>query len=68
VEYGRQVARDANAVSDELYGRVARCLTPDQIVTLTAFAGLMIATNAFNNALRVDLDEYLDPFRKGAKA
>jgi hypothetical protein len=24
----------------------------------------MIATNLFNNALRVDLDEYLFPFRK----
>jgi alkylhydroperoxidase family enzyme len=68
VEYGRQVARDANAVSDELYGRVADFLEPDQLVTLTAFAGLMIATNVFNSALRVDLDEYLHPFRKGAKA
>ena len=36
-------------------------------MTLTAFGGLMIATNVFNNALRVDLDEYLHPFRKGAK-
>ena len=32
---------------------------------LTAFGGLMIATNVFNNALRVDLDDYLLPFRKG---
>lgn len=64
VEYGRQLARDANAVSDELYQRLARILKPDQIVALTAFGGLMIATNIFNNALRVDLDEYLQPFRK----
>ncbi len=65
VEYGWQLARNANAVSDELYARLARFLSPDQIVTLTAFGGLMIATNVFNNALRVDLDEYLFPFRKG---
>ena len=24
----------------------------------------MVATNLFNNALRVDLDEYLEPYRK----
>jgi alkylhydroperoxidase family enzyme len=64
-EYGRQLARDANAVSDELFDRLRGFLEADQIVTLTAFGGLMIATNVFNNALRVDLDEYLYPFRKG---
>lgn len=66
VEYGRHLARDANAVSDDLFGRLSAFLKPEQIVTLTAFGGLMIATNVFNNALRVDLDEYLYPFRKGA--
>jgi SDR family mycofactocin-dependent oxidoreductase len=30
-----------------------------------AFGGMMIATNVFNNALKVDLDDYLFPFRKG---
>lgn len=65
VEYGRQLARDANGVSDGQFEAVARHLEPAQVVTLTAFGGLMIATNVFNNALRVDLDEYLFPFRKG---
>jgi alkylhydroperoxidase family enzyme len=64
VDYGRQLARDANGVSDEFYGRLARFLQPAQIVALTAFGGMMIATNIFNNALRVDLDEYLYPYRK----
>jgi alkylhydroperoxidase family enzyme len=64
VDYGRQLARDANGVSDELYGRLARFLKPEQIVALTAFGGMMIATNIINNALRVDLDEYLQPYRK----
>lgn len=68
VEYGRQLARDANRVSDELHTRLARFLAPEQLVTLTAFGGLMIATNIFNNALRVDLDEYLWPYRKGGAA
>ncbi len=66
VEFGRQLVRDANAVSDELFARLRAFLRPEQVVALTAFGGLMIATNVFNNALRVDLDEYLHPFRKGA--
>jgi alkylhydroperoxidase family enzyme len=63
VEYGRQLVRDANAVSDELFARLSAFLKPEQLVALTAFGGMMIATNVFNNALKVDLDEYLFPFR-----
>ena len=36
--------------------------TPTQIVTLTAFGAIMVATNVFNDALRVDLDGYLHPY------
>jgi alkylhydroperoxidase family enzyme len=63
VEYGVQLVRDANKVSDALYGRLEAFLTPAQIVDLTAFGALMIATNVVNNALRVDLDGYLEPYR-----
>jgi alkylhydroperoxidase family enzyme len=64
VEYGRQLALDAHGVSDALFARLSGWLTEEQIVTITAFGGLMIATNVFNNALQVDLDDYLHPFRK----
>jgi alkylhydroperoxidase family enzyme len=64
VDYGRQLARDANGVTDEQFARLRQFLDDRQLVALTAFGGLMIATNVFNNALRVDLDEYLVPFRK----
>jgi alkylhydroperoxidase family enzyme len=66
VDYGRQLARDSNQVSDELFARLEGFLAPEQIVTLTAFGALMIATNVFNNALRVDLDDDLIPYRQGA--
>jgi alkylhydroperoxidase family enzyme len=66
VDYGAQLARDANAVDDDLYGRLAAFLAPAQLVDLTAFGALMLATNVFNNALRVDLDEYLEPYRAPA--
>ena len=64
VAYGRQLAVDPHGVSDELFGRLADRLEPDQIVALTAFGGLMVATNLFNNALQVDLDDYLLSYRK----
>jgi alkylhydroperoxidase family enzyme len=66
-EFGRQLVRDAHCVSDELFTKLTSFLEPAQIVTLTVFGGLMIATNIFNNALGVDLDEYLYPFRKGGQ-
>jgi alkylhydroperoxidase family enzyme len=66
VEYGKQLAVDAHAVSDSLYARLAAWLAPEQIVAVTAFGALMIATNVFNNALQVDLDEYLRSFRKAS--
>src|SRR5207253_1593824 len=47
VEFGRQLARDANAVSDDLFARLGAFLDAARIVTLTAFGGLMIATNVF---------------------
>jgi alkylhydroperoxidase family enzyme len=66
VEFGRQLARDPNQVGDALFAQLAGYFEPGQIVSLTAFAGLMIATNLFNNALHVDLDEYLWAFRKSS--
>jgi len=64
VDYGRQLAVDPHGVSDDLFARLADRLQADQIVALTAFGGLMVATNLFNNALRVDLDNYLQGYRK----
>lgn len=63
VAFGRQLAVDANGVSDDLYQRLAQHITREQIVTLTAFGALMVATNIVNNALQVDLDGYLAPYR-----
>ncbi|MGH7515414.1 MAG: carboxymuconolactone decarboxylase family protein [Gemmatimonadales bacterium] len=68
VEYGRQMGRDAHAVTDQMYTDLAAHFTPEQIVALTAFGAIMLATNVFNNALRVDLDQYLEAFRVRVKA
>lgn len=64
VAFGRQLAADSNQVSDALFVQLATFLTPQQIVELVAFGTLMLATNVFNNVLRVPLDSYLEPFRR----
>jgi alkylhydroperoxidase family enzyme len=64
VAFGRKLAVTPYTVPDEVYAPIAARLTREQIVALTAFGALMVATNVFNNALDVPLDEYLEPFRR----
>jgi alkylhydroperoxidase family enzyme len=63
VDFGRQIAKNANGVSDSLYARLAKHFTPAQIVDLTVFGALMIVNNIFNSALQIDLDTSLDEYR-----
>ena len=67
IEFGRALAVSPFKVPQELYRRMEGQFEPAQIVALTAFGALMVATNVVNNALEVDLDEYLQPYRKGAR-
>jgi len=64
VEFGRALARDDGRVADAVYRPIAALLEPQQLVALTAFGAMMIATNVFNNALEVELDEYLYRYRR----
>ena len=63
VAFGRAIARHGSRVSDVLYAPIAKHFTAEQIVALTAFAALMVATNIINNVLEVDLDAYLYEYR-----
>ncbi len=63
VAFGRQLAANANRVSDALYGRLAHYFSHAQIVDLTVFGALMIVNNVFNSALQIDLDESLNTYR-----
>jgi alkylhydroperoxidase family enzyme len=63
VNFGRQLAKNANGVSDSLYALLAKYFTPVQIVDLTVFGALMIVNNIFNSALQIDLDTSLDDYR-----
>lgn len=62
-DFGRQLALDANGVSDALYSRLKAQFTDAEIVDLTAFGALMIVNNLFNSALKVETDASLAPYK-----
>jgi alkylhydroperoxidase family enzyme len=66
VAYGRALAHSPHRVPDEVWAPLAKRFDHEQLVALTAFGALMIATNVINNALQVPLDGYLEAYRKDA--
>ena len=64
IDFGRAIARDSNAVPPDIWARIAARYDEPTRVNLVAFAGLMIATNIFNNAVEVTPDPELEPYRK----
>jgi alkylhydroperoxidase family enzyme len=67
IEFGRALGASPFKVPEAVYHRLENFFMPAQIVALTAFGALMVATNVVNNALDVELDEYLQPYRKGVR-
>lgn len=62
--YGRACVQKPTAVPDALFAKLKARFSEEEIVLLTAFAGMMIATNLINNALEVPLDDYLESYTK----
>jgi alkylhydroperoxidase family enzyme len=66
VALGRVLAADPHGVDDDLHARLAARYSERQIVELIGFGAIMVATNVFNDALGVPLDDYLQPYRSAA--
>lgn len=64
IDYGRAIVKDANHVPAEIFDRLKALWNEEQIVALTAFASMMIATNLINKVLQVKLDDYLLPYTR----
>ncbi|MBR1757213.1 MAG: hypothetical protein IJ744_00615 [Lachnospiraceae bacterium] len=64
VDYGRAITADANHIDPQIFARMKEFWNEEQIVTITAFATLMIATNIINKSLQINLDEELIPYTK----
>ena len=63
VDLGWRLSDDPHSIDDALHAKLAERLTDAQIVTLVAYGAIMIATTVVNDALRVELDGYLEPYR-----
>ena len=64
VAYGRCLAQSPFFVPDQTFDALRSFFSEEEIVTITAFGALMVATNVVNNALNIPLDEYLGPYRR----
>jgi hypothetical protein len=71
VNFGSVIAENKGYVPEELYQLVAQKYNDTEIVILAGFAGIMIATNIFNNIIEVAIDDYLHdylpPYQKKTK-
>jgi hypothetical protein len=59
LNFGAAIATNQGLMEEEIYNKVAKKFNEKEMVILIAFAGQMIATNIFNNAIETDIDEYL---------
>src|SRR5688572_28714028 len=68
VALGRRLATDPHDVDDEQFAALRARWSEEEVIALIGFGAIMVATNVFNDALGVPLDEYLEPYLKEAAA
>ena len=59
IAYGRAMAKDPANIPDDIYAKMKELFSDEEIVLITAVGCRMVASNMFNLALKVDVDEYL---------
>ncbi len=59
ISYGRNLVKNPRSMDDDVLAELKKLFNEEQIVLLTAFGAIMIATNLINSALHVELDGYL---------
>lgn len=64
ISFGQAVAADAHAIADDIWAALKARYDETLLVNLVAFAGIMVATCVFTNAVRVDLDPELEAYRR----
>ena len=62
VQLGTALGQDPKSVPDEIWPTLAASYSDKTLVDLIAFAGLMVATNLFTDAVETELDAELRPF------
>ena len=64
IKYGRSLVRNPQEIPPEIFDDLKKHFNEEEIVALTAFGSMMIATNLINTALKVELDDVLVPYAK----
>ncbi|ASA21209.1 hypothetical protein [Paenibacillus donghaensis] len=59
IAYGRGLVSNANNIDLSIYKGLKKHFSNEEIVLITTVGCKMIASNIFNEAMKVDLDEYL---------
>jgi tetrahydromethanopterin S-methyltransferase subunit B len=67
IDYGVALVKNPTNISNEIFDKLKKQFSEEEIVLITAFGSIMIATNLINNALDVDLDEYLFDYVREVK-
>jgi hypothetical protein len=62
LDFGSTIAALQGNVPADLYQKMSKRFSDQEMVLLIAFAGQMIATNLFNNVIETEIDEYLTPY------
>lgn len=64
MEFGQKCITDSRNIDEDFFSMLRKFYNDEQIVLLTAFAGMMIATNLINNVLDIELDDYLTTYTR----
>ena len=63
-KFGSVLGKDSNAVTDDLWLKLAEIYDETLLVDLVAFAGIMVATTVFANIVQADPDDDLVAYLK----
>ena len=59
VEYGRAIGKDPKNIPDDLFSKLKKDFSEEEIVIITAMGVMMVANNFFNDILRVRPDRLI---------
>lgn len=59
ISYGKALVCNPHKIENHIFEHLNHLFSEEQIVLLTSFGAIMIATNLINTALDVELDDYL---------
>lgn len=63
LDFANSIARHRGNIADHVFNPVREMLTDEEIITLVAFAGMIMAASVFNNVIETEMDEQLLPFQ-----